>query len=1526
MSDSTLGGINGFVLLNSESVGIGSAGDNGIYVTLTNLDGSAVTLANGSTVAPVLTSEVAYVNIGGNFAFSGIPDGEYAIELPPNVTMVSSSLVDGRFLVAVNASSSSQNTVLDVPTNFPQPTDTASAITGFIYADTNDDGQQDNGETAAAGQQIELVNAGGTVVDVTTANSSGDFSFSALTPGFYTLAAPGINVTQLSPGATISLTSGETFSNVTVGVNQLSISGFDYNDINGDGIQESGETGFAGQVVELVNSSGTVVSSAITNAEGDFSLGGLSAGTYIFGAENGGVENQTITLGGTSLNNITLAGFQYATISGYMYLDENDDGIFQNDPQGTDNDLPLGAQYQGSSVDILNSQGSIAAIATVNGLAEYTVTLAPGTYTLGAANLQDFGPGIASGGTAHTQLNVTSGEIVPVGIGVADGVPIGVYIPNSILVPSIFLDKNFDGSDDGSVDNFPVSSTEPVTVTLLNQNGSIATNLAGVQQILTLTSGSLQAVSNGGVIDVPAAQFTDLAPGYYSVEVSAPGYQSEQSSYTIPASLETGGIPEEPQTTVEDIGLYKIGTGVTISGSVFVQGSTLGIANDTVTLIKNVNGAPVAEQTVETNANGQYTFSGLGTVSNGTYKLDFGTPTGYTATTPVYQVAVNGTGTAGAVTGPSASFTLSTTPAAPSTLGAATTLNIVMIGQSNASNFTGNGYLTLLAQDIEKYLGFNGTTQVVNVIAAPGGADSGSNNFSSAPGTEFGGTALTTDWLTPNNGNEANGFTAGTNIDGQYSDMNAVLTYLAQAETSNPSLSSQPVAILDLHNESDAENPYLNTSIWLDALNFEASSIRAVLGQSAANTPYAFVNAITFPEEAIAPASQAQVDENEQSIRLGMESLSSNASFNAFIAAQISDVDQDWEATGDGGWHLSSASTIVNGVTVGAQFDPQTGDNYDDYTLEQRLALSLADEFASSALPGSAVYSLANTGTLFDDTGPLVTGAATVAGHANELLLTVEQFDATIGFNTTLSADAANGVGWSIRTSATGSNSQLVATATSASIINSNEVLLTFNTIVPSASSGDELFYAWGGERIAQAPTASSTTDGYNGTTYNGENAAIYDSNGEPIYTNAAGVLIGSSQETVATYLTVALGQTVTNPIITTGTLELGVSSTVTGTISFSGTGGELILDGTPPTNTITGFAPGDTIKLAGVPFIPAQDSYTVATAGTLTVDAAGTVYNVDIAGITVGQTGFVLNGDLGITENALCYLRGTQILTPDGEKPIETLMIGDEVITRFGGVQKIKWIGRQSYDPRFIANNPGKLPVRITKGALDGTLPQRDLYISPGHSMLIGDTLVLASALINGITIRQEKAATQIDYFQIEFCTHDCIQAEGAWSETFADAPGLRAQFHNQPEFWALYPDDQTPAALDLCAPRPQAGPALEAVLGPITTRAATSIQLGVLEGSIDICTPTKLAGWARDLQNPLLPIWLDLMVADQVIGTILACDPRDDLRTAGKGNCAFAVTLTTPLSRQEMQTLRLRRPADDADILSPLAHARMA
>jgi hypothetical protein len=52
--------------------------------------------------------------------------------------------------------------------------------------------------------------------------------------------------------------------------------------------------------------------------------------------------------------------------------------------------------------------------------------------------------------------------------------------------------------------------------------------------------------------------------------------------------------------------------------------------------------------------------------------------------------------------------------------------------------------------------------------------------------------------------------------------------------------------------------------------------------------------------------------------------------------------------------------------------------------------------------------------------------------------------------------------------------------------------------------------------------------------------------------------------------------------------------------------------------------------------------------------------------------------------DKTLCYLEGTQILTPTGEMPIQDLKIGDTVVTRWSGIQPIKWIGRQSYSAQL--------------------------------------------------------------------------------------------------------------------------------------------------------------------------------------------------------------------------------------------------
>jgi hypothetical protein len=304
------------------------------------------------------------------------------------------------------------------------------------------------------------------------------------------------------------------------------------------------------------------------------------------------------------------------------------------------------------------------------------------------------------------------------------------------------------------------------------------------------------------------------------------------------------------------------------------------------------------------------------------------------------------------------------------------------------------------------------------------------------------------------------------------------------------------------------------------------------------------------------------------------------------------------------------------------------------------------------------------------------------------------------------------------------------------------------------------------------------------------------------------------------------------------------------------------------------------------------------------------------INGTVTGENGAHL-GNGAVTVNLLCYLHGTRILTPTGEVAVEDLAIGDAVVTRFGGIQHVKWLGRQSFGAAFIANNPEKWPVCIAAGALGDGLPAQDLHVSPGHSLLLGEFLVLASRLVNSVTVTQTRPQRDVHYVQIELAGHDCVRAEGAWAETYADAPGLRAQFHNAAEFYALYPDDDAPAALALCAPRPEAGERLNAVLRPVAARAAAKVRPGPLEGYVDrVDCGWDVIGWAWDRANPALPVLLEVCVGDQVLGRVLACDYRADLAAAGKGNgfCGFSFTVEERLTEEMLARLAVRRAADGA------------
>src|SRR5688572_12435163 len=85
------------------------------------------------------------------------------------------------------------------------------------------------------------------------------------------------------------------------------------------------------------------------------------------------------------------------------------------------------------------------------------------------------------------------------------------------------------------------------------------------------------------------------------------------------------------------------------------------------------------------------------------------------------------------------------------------------------------------------------------------------------------------------------------------------------------------------------------------------------------------------------------------------------------------------------------------------------------------------------------------------------------------------------------------------------------------------------------------------------------------------------------------------------------------------------------------------------------------------------------------------------------------------------CFLAGTSIWTPSGEREISTLAVGDLVITHSGQEKPIQWIGRRS-----VQRESGKpwsrdvAPIRILRSALAEGVPHRDLYISPGHALYL--------------------------------------------------------------------------------------------------------------------------------------------------------------------------------------------------------------
>jgi hypothetical protein len=297
---------------------------------------------------------------------------------------------------------------------------------------------------------------------------------------------------------------------------------------------------------------------------------------------------------------------------------------------------------------------------------------------------------------------------------------------------------------------------------------------------------------------------------------------------------------------------------------------------------------------------------------------------------------------------------------------------------------------------------------------------------------------------------------------------------------------------------------------------------------------------------------------------------------------------------------------------------------------------------------------------------------------------------------------------------------------------------------------------------------------------------------------------------------------------------------------------------------------------------------------------------------------------------NTACYCRGTFIRIGRGQKRVEELRIGDEVVTASGLARPIKWIGRRSYSGRFVMGRKDILPICFKAGSLDDNVPTRDLWISPHHAMYFengsGGVLVEAKDLVNGVSVVQAERVDDVEYFHIELETHDVIIAEGALSETFVDDDN-RAMFHNAHEYRVLYPGAAT--IVRYCAPRLDQGYEVEAIRQRVALRAGLesrneASRASNLRGFLDRVTPHIIEGWAQNTDHPETPVCLDIYAGGRLIGQVLANRYRADLERTGLGSGRHSFSFTPPRGLAlNAGTVAARRSLDGA-ILGVTAQAR--
>lgn len=171
-----------------------------------------------------------------------------------------------------------------------------------------------------------------------------------------------------------------------------------------------------------------------------------------------------------------------------------------------------------------------------------------------------------------------------------------------------------------------------------------------------------------------------------------------------------------------------------------------------------------------------------------------------------------------------------------------------------------------------------------------------------------------------------------------------------------------------------------------------------------------------------------------------------------------------------------------------------------------------------------------------------------------------------------------------------------------------------------------------------------------------------------------------------------------------------------------------------------------------------------------------GETLETDIGMVTLNQLGFVAD----TLDQAPCFVAGTLIRTPVGERPVEALEAGDLVFTADGGAQPLRWVGR-----RTVPATGAHAPIHIDALTFG---PHWALSVSPLHRILIrdalaelmfGETEVLIAArdLVNDRSVRPRPGG-EVTYVHLLFDRHQLVWSNGLLTESFHPGPCTASAF----------------------------------------------------------------------------------------------------------------------------------------------------